>query len=70
MYKQPGQEDFLFYVLYTGVAMLSLIAAFYLLFRRANAIAPNITPPARLRRWTAVFFCAMTLSHMWYNYAA
>ncbi len=66
MYKQPGQEEFLFYTLYTGVAMLSLIAAFYLLFRRANAIAPNVTPPARLRRWTAAFFGAMTLSHVWY----
>ena len=66
MYKQPGQEEFLFYTLYTGAAMLSLIACCYLLFRRANAIAPDITPPARLRRWTAVFFGAMTLSHVWY----
>ncbi len=66
MYKQPGQEEFLFYTLYTGAAMLSLIACCYLLFRRANAIAPDITPPARLRRWTAVFFAAMTLSHIWY----
>ena len=66
MYKQPGQEEFLFYMLYTTAAVLSLIACCYLLFRRANAIAPDITPPARLRRWTAVFFAAMTLSHIWY----
>ncbi|MBR3079305.1 MAG: helix-turn-helix domain-containing protein [Prevotella sp.] len=66
MYKQPGQEEFLFYVLYTGAAMLSLIACCYLLFRRANAIVPDITPPTRLRRWTAVLFGAMTLSHVWY----
>lgn len=24
MYKQPGQEEFLFYMLYTGVAVLSV----------------------------------------------
>ena len=46
--------------------MLSLIASCYLLFRRANAIAPDITSPVRLRRWTAVFFAALTLSHLWY----
>ena len=66
MYKQPGQEEFLFYMLYTTAAVLSLIACCYLLFRRANAIAPDVMPPARLRRWTAAFFGAMTLSHMWY----
>ncbi len=66
MYKQPGQEELLFYMLYTGAAVLSLIASFYLLFRRANAIAPDITPPIRLRRWTAALFASTTLSHAWY----
>ena len=66
MYKLPGQEELLFYMLYTTAAVLSLIASCYLLFRRANAIAPDITSPVRLRRWTAVFFAAMTLSHLWY----
>ena len=66
MYKQPGQEELLFYMLYTTAAVLSLIASCYLLFRRANAIAPDITSPVRLRRWTAVFFAALTLSHLWY----
>ena len=66
MYKQPGQEEFLFYVLYTAAAVLSLIACCYLLFRRGNAFAPDIKSSARLRRWTAVFFGAMTLSHVWY----
>ena len=66
MYKQPGQEEFLFYILYTGAAVLSLIACCYLLFRRGNAFAPDIKSSARLRRWTAVFFGAMTLSHVWY----
>ena len=66
MYKLPGQEELLFYMLYTTAAVLSLIASCYLLFRRANAIAPDITSPLRLRRWMAAFFASMTLSHMWY----
>ena len=46
--------------------MLALIACCYLLFRRSNAIAPDVTPPVRLRRWTAVFFAAIALCHLWY----
>ena len=46
--------------------MLSLIACFYLLFRRSNAIAPDVKSPVRLRRWTAVFFGSVTLCHLWY----
>jgi len=49
---------------YAVLAALSLVACFYLLFRRGNAFARDITPPVRLRRWTAVFFAAMTLSHL------
>ena len=57
-------KDF-FYVLYGGVAVLNVIACLYLLFRRSNAIAPDITSPVRLRRWTAAFFAASALSHLW-----
>ena len=53
-------------MLYAVVTALNLVACCYLLFRRANAIAPNVTPPVRLRRWTAAFFAFMTLSHLWY----
>ena len=66
MYKQPGHEELLFYMLYTTAAVLSLIGSCYLLFRRANAIAPDITSPIRLRRWTAALFASMTLSHVTY----
>ena len=51
---------------YAVVAALNLVVCCYLLFRRANAIAPDITSPVRLRRWTAAFFAFMTLSHFWY----
>ena len=49
-----------------GSGRLALIACCYLLFRRANAIAPDVTPPVRLRRWTAIFFAAIALCHLWY----
>ena len=58
MYDQYIREDILYLMFYAGVAVLSLIASCYLLFCRANAIAPNVTPPVRLRRWTAAFFAA------------
>ena len=66
MYEQEFQGDVLYMMLYAVVAALNLVACCYLLFRRANAIAPNVTPPLRLRRWTAAFFAFMTLSHLWY----
>ena len=66
MYEQEFQDDLLFMMLYGAVAMLSLIASCYLLFRRGNAFAPDITSPMRLCRWTAAFFAFMTLSHLWY----
>ena len=46
--------------------MVPLIAAVYLLFRRGNAIALDVTPPVRLRRWTASFFAVTTLAHVWW----
>ena len=60
------QENILFLMFYASVAMLSLIACCYLLFRQGNAIAPDITPPVRLRRWTAAFFACAALCHLWY----
>ena len=65
MYDQI-REDTLFLMFYASVAMLALIACCYLLFRRSNAIAPDVTPPARLRRWTAAFFATIALCHIWY----
>ena len=65
MYNQI-REDTIFLMFYASVAMLALIACCYLLFRRSNAIASDVTPPLRLRRWTAAFFAAIALCHMWY----
>ena len=66
MYDQQIQGNLFYMMLYAAVAMMSLMASCYLLFRRANAIAPDVTSPIRLRRWTAVFFACMTLSHLWF----
>lgn len=65
MYDQI-REDTLFAMFYGGVTFMAMIASCYLLFRRANAIAPDITPPARLRRWTGLYFASIALSHVWY----
>ena len=65
MYNQI-REDIFFFMFYASVAMLSLNACCYLLFRKANGIAPDVTPPVRLRRWTAAFFAAIALCHLWY----
>ena len=65
MYDQI-REDILFLMFYAVVAALSMVACCYLLLRRGNAFAPDIMSPVRLRRWTAAFFAAMTLSHLWY----
>ena len=64
MHDQIREEFFLMF--YASVAMLCLNACCYLLFRRSNGVAPDITPPVRLRRWTAAFFAAIALCHLWY----
>ena len=65
MYEQISGNT-LYLMFYAVVAAMALIASCYLLFRRANAIAPDITSPVRLRRWTATFFATITLCHLWY----
>ena len=63
-------KDIFFVFLYGGVMMLNLVGALYLLFRRGNAIAPEVTSPVLLRRWAAVLMIAFLLSHLfWFFYA-
>ncbi|MBP5339357.1 MAG: AraC family transcriptional regulator [Prevotella sp.] len=66
MYDQPLPQDILFFMLYAAVAMTAIIASCYLLLRRANAFAPDNTPPLRLRQWTAAFFASLALANLWY----
>ena len=61
-------QDIVFIILYGGVIMLSVVAALYLLLRRGNAIAPEVTSPVRLRRWAAAFLIVCALSHVYWLY--
>ena len=53
-------------MLYAVVSALFLTACCYLLFRQGNAFARDVTPPVRLRRWTAAYFAATALCRLWY----
>lgn len=69
MESQEILHDIFFVILYGGVIMLNLVAAVYLLLRRGNAIAPDVTSPVRLRRWAAIFLIACAISHiLWLIY--
>ena len=46
--------------------MAAFIACVYLLLRKCNAFAADVTPPLSLRRWAAAFFAIMFLSHIWW----
>ena len=56
----------LFFILYGGSAVAAVILCVYLLLRKGNAIAAEITPPMRLRRWAAAFFGVAALIHVWW----
>ena len=70
MFGQIPHEIILLFMLYAGAAMMDAIACVYLLLRRGNAFASDVTPPLRLRRWTAAFFAVLALGHVWYLPAA
>ena len=65
MYDQI-REDILYMMLYAVVTATAVMASCYLLFRRGNAFAADITTPVRLRRWVAAFFASIALNHVWY----
>ena len=66
MYEQI-LEDAIFVMLYAVVTVLAALGCVYLLFRRGNAFAADVTPPLRLRRWTAAFLAVIALGHVWYR---
>ena len=70
MEAQELLKDIVFVILYGVVIGLDVASALYMLLRRGNAIAPEVSSPARLRRWAAAFMLACTLSHVfWLVYA-
>lgn len=58
--------ELLFFLLYGGTTVASLIACLYLLFCKGNAFVEGITPPERLRLWAAAFFAVVFLGHIWW----
>ena len=65
-FGQTPTQLILFFILYGITGVVPAIAALYLLLRRGNAFAPNVTPPLRLRRWAASFFALSALGHVWW----
>ena len=63
---QEVQEDTLYIILYSIVTAINAVASVYLLLRQGNAFAADITPPVRLRQWTAAFFAVLAIGHLWY----
>lgn len=64
--EQITSEVLFFFILYGVTAAVPLMAAVYLLLRRGNAFAPDVTPPLRLRRWAVSFFVVAALGHLWW----
>ncbi|MBO4574703.1 MAG: helix-turn-helix transcriptional regulator [Bacteroidales bacterium] len=56
----------LYFMLYGASAMTALIACIYLLFRKSNAIAPDVAPPMPLRRWAAAFLGVTFVGHIYW----
>jgi AraC-like DNA-binding protein len=63
---QASTQLILFFILYGITGVVPLIGAIYLLLRRSNAFAPDVTPPLRLRRWAASFLAVSALAHVWW----
>ena len=66
MIPRLAPEYLIYIMLYAGEAVAALIAFCYLLFRRGNAFALDVTPPVRLRRWAAAFYAVAFLCHVWW----
>ena len=66
LFEQIPTPSLLFFILYGITGVVPFIAALYLLLRRGNAFAPDVTPPVRLRRWAAAFLIVSALCHVWW----
>ena len=66
MPEQITPLSILYFLLHGAGTAISVVLCLYLLLCRGKAIAPDITPPARLRRWAATLFGVMALAHVWW----
>ena len=66
MPEQITPLSILYLLLHGAGTAVAAVVFLYLLLCRGKAIAPEITPPARLRRWAAALFGIMALVHVWW----
>ena len=66
MPEQITPLSVLYLLLHGAGTAVAIVLCLYLLLCRGKAIAPDITPPARLRRWAAALFGVMALAHVWW----
>ena len=66
MPEQITPLSILYLLLHGAGTGVSVVLCLYLLLCPGKAIAPDITPPARLRRWAAALFGVMALAHVWW----
>ena len=66
MPEQITPLSILYFLLHGAGIGVAVVLFLYLLMCRGKAIAPNITPPARLRRWAAALFGIMAMAHIWW----
>ena len=66
MPEQITPLSVLYLLLHGAGTAVATVLFLYLLLCRGKAIAPDITPPARLRRWAAALFGVMALAHVWW----
>ena len=66
MPEQITPLSVLYLQLHGAGTAVCVVLFLYLLLCRGKAIAPDITPPARLRCWAAALFGIMALVHVWW----
>ena len=66
MPEQITPLSVLYLQLHGAGTAVCVVLFLYLMLCRGKAIAPDITPPARLRRWAAALFGIMALVHVWW----
>ena len=66
MPEQITPLSILYLLLHGAGTAVATVLCLYLWLCRGKAIAPDITPPARLRRWAAALFGIMALAHVYW----
>ena len=66
MPEQITPLSILYLLLHGAGTAVAVVLFLYLLLCRGKAIAPEITPPAQLRRWAAALFGIMAMAHVWW----